>query len=184
MMQDISLRTVESTVAEGNSGQSGARTSQDPKVFYATLCCYVALDFDNLILCGRQKSDGCCFNTRLCFDSSADSLGVGCLEEKEKNEYCKLGGYCFTCAFKQPELSCTSHGQWLCLRSIKSYPFNPDYVEKPICACCFLQCFPTPGCMKTAPDCPAHQDLVEVGGGVITTHVVAKNVIRSHKMDR
>ena len=68
MMEDISLRTVEEpSVSDNddiglapnkNQGLTGA------KIFSATFCCYTVFDFDDPMLCGRQKSDGFCISTR------------------------------------------------------------------------------------------------------------------------
>lgn len=142
-------------------------------------------------------------------DLSADSLGVGCLtgDKKDDNEYCKLGAYCCTCALAKPELKCDGIGQRFCVKSVQSFPFDKskkfglifflrwqntytnfalyiDYVPEPTCACCFLQCFPVLGCCNDAPECPAEENLRLVGGGVITTHSLARDMIRSHKMSR
>lgn len=179
---DISLRTVESSCPE-NDAPPVPNKSRPEKMFCATLCCYTSLT-DDPMLCGRQKNDGFCINTRVCMDPSADSLGVGYLENKNANEICKVGGLCCTCALKKPQMKCTSVGQCLCVRSVQSFPFNPDYVKAPICACCFIQFFPTIGCIKDAPECPAHSSLVEVGGGILTSHSVVKDIIRSHQMKR
>lgn len=63
---------------------------------------------------------------------------------------------------------------------------SSDYVAEPTCACCFLQCYPlsSVGCCNDAPECPAEENLRLVGGGVITTHSLARDMIRSHKMSR
>jgi hypothetical protein len=181
MMKEDSMRTVD--VESENGAVVDNMKTNGAKLFSAMLCCYTAVDFDDPALCGREKSDGICFNTRMCLDLGADSLGVGSLADtKANNEFCKIGAYCCTCALKQPELKCTSVGQRFCLRSAKSYPFDKDYVGEPICACCFLQCYPTVGCLNDAPDAP--DNLADVGGGTVTTHSVAKSIIRSHKMQR
>ena len=71
------------------------------------------------------------------------------------------------------------------MHNLSEFTFGlEDYVKEPICACCFLPCFPTIGCLTDAPECPAHDFLVDVGGGIMTAHSVAKKVFRSHKMKR
>ena len=87
---DISLRTVESSCPE-NDAPPVPNKSRPEKMFCATLCCYTSLT-DDPMLCGRQKNDGFCINTRVCMDPSADSLGVGYLENKNINEICEVGG--------------------------------------------------------------------------------------------
>ncbi|KAL3803893.1 hypothetical protein HJC23_004055 [Cyclotella cryptica] len=182
MMKEDSIKTVESEHVTMNA----AREVKGAKIFSAMLCCYTAFDFEDPALCGRQKSDCLCINTRACMDLSADSLGVGCLtgDKKAENEFFRIGAYCCTCALAMPELKCNGIEQRFCMKSVKSFPFDKNYVAKPTCACCFLQCFPVVGCCQDAPECPAEEDLRLVGNGVITTHSLARDMIRSHKMHR
>mmetsp|Transcript_15816 Transcript_15816/g.33437 ORF Transcript_15816/g.33437 Transcript_15816/m.33437 type:complete len:199 (+) Transcript_15816:146-742(+) len=198
MMEDISLRTVESSSSKNDNDAAQVASAPAPsnantgfskmgrKIFSATLCCYTACDFEDPMVGCRGKSDGICINRRVCIDPSAEGFGVGILDdEKETNELFKVGAYCCTCAIKKPELKCASAGRLFCMTSAQSLPFDPDYVKEPICACCFLQCFPTVGCLKDAPsECPARDGLVDVGGGTITTLVMATEALSSRKMER
>eukprot|EP00956_Cyclotella_meneghiniana_P045522 scaffold373041_cov83-Cyclotella_meneghiniana.AAC.4 len=156
--QEDSVKTVET---EDESTMNKITEPKGAKLFSAMLCCYTAFDFDDPVLLGRQRNDCICINQRACLDLSADSLGVGCLngDKKDDNEYCKLGAYCCTCALAKPELRCDGIGQRFC-------------------------CFPVFGCCNDAPECPAEENLRLVGGGVVTTHSLARDMIRSHKMNR
>lgn len=201
-MEDITLRTVEAVSSQSNNtfrslditiSPGCENSAQDTaaagglagvKVFSACLCCYTAIDFEDPVLCKRQKSSGICIDTESCLDPSADSLGVGCIKDESMDEICRLGAYCCACSLKRPQLSCTSVQQTLCVRSVKSLPFNRSYVSEPTCACCFLQCLPNFGCMMESTDCRALESLTNVGGGDLTTHSVAKKIVRSHAMER
>mmetsp|Transcript_15817 Transcript_15817/g.33439 ORF Transcript_15817/g.33439 Transcript_15817/m.33439 type:complete len:214 (+) Transcript_15817:146-787(+) len=138
MMEDISLRTVESSSSKNDNDAAQVASAPAPsnantgfskmgrKIFSATLCCYTACDFEDPMVGCRGKSDGICINRRVCIDPSAEGFGVGILDdEKETNELFKVGAYCCTCAIKKPELKCASAGRLFCMTSAQSLPFDP-----------------------------------------------------------
>ena len=63
----------------------------------------------------------------------------------------KLGAPCCSVGCKQPTVCIKGKGEVLAFKVAAAFPFAEGFVEGPICACCFLQCFPNAGCAKPPP---------------------------------
>lgn len=123
-------------------------------------CCYSALDCNNIELGMRMEEDCLCIRHACCLSLSAKSLGFGLTtDENDPDEICKVGlGVC-DLGLVKPSTLCAGAGKLCCYYEVVSFPCSENYVNEFVCAFCFLQCAPNPGCCKPPPDCPALNQL-------------------------
>ena len=60
----------------------------------------------------------------------------------------KVGAPCCSCGCRPPTVCVKAKGGCGPFAMAASFPFADGFVEGPVCACCFLSCFPNQGCMK------------------------------------
>lgn len=73
----------------------------------------------------------------------------------ESGDICRIGLFVCTAGLKKPTTLCAGAEQFLCIKNASSLPFDSDFVDKPICAICFIKLYPTNdiGIFKEAPRC-------------------------------
>ena len=101
-----------------------------PILYNAYCCCYDACDFDNIVCCCKGKSDCLCLTQEQCLSAGEESLGCGCVTDKNNNECCKLGCLCCTYGLKTPSNVCAFAQKTLCCVSVGSCPFDKEYIEE------------------------------------------------------
>lgn len=124
-------------------------------MFEGFLCCYNAIDCKNIELGCVGEEDICCIRHACCCSFSAKSLGCGITTKEDTNELLMIGAGCCNLGVVKPETCMSGAGQFLCCYDAHSFPLNEHYVEKCVCAYCFLQCAPNCGCCVSPPECPA-----------------------------
>ena len=124
-------------------------------MFSGCICCYNAVDLQHISLCCEGSNECLCLVSQTCLSVTAEPLGIGMVTDASNKEICKIGLFCCTLGLKIPEVLCSGACQVLCCQDVQSFPFDSDYVGKPVCAYCFVQCLPEFGILKEPPSCPA-----------------------------
>lgn len=138
-------------MADGNNDEQPGRC-----MFSGCCCCYTACDTKNIEICCRYEQDTCCcIRHACCVSLTSKPLGCGCTGDKEQGECCKLGFMCCDLGLVKPVACCTGASACLCCYEVTSFPCNERYVDKCVCAYCFVQCFPKCGVCVAPPSCPA-----------------------------
>ena len=115
------------------------------------ICCYSAFDLDNILICCKGAGEflWLCIQEKFCLAANEAQFPIGMI--KEDGFIVKCGLPCCTCGLKKPTVLVAGSSQCLCIKGAASFPFSSEYVAKPVCAVCFLQCMPEVGCMKPPP---------------------------------
>lgn len=121
----------------------------------ACLCCYDGCDCDKIMCCYLGAGDILCFRNSCCFAINAKPRGCGCTGDELRGEICKIGLFCCDLGIIYPTKLCGCASQCLCCYQVASFPCSKEYVPKPVCSYCFLQCCPRCACCAAPPDCPA-----------------------------
>jgi hypothetical protein len=124
-------------------------------MYSGTCCYYSAFDCKNIELCCNYEEDCLCLRHSGCLSCTAKSKGFGCTTDESKDECCMIGLGCCDCGLIKPKTCCAGACQVLCCYEVLSFPCSDNYVDKCVCAVCFLQCAPTCGCCVAPPECPA-----------------------------
>ena len=105
-----------------------------------------------LIGCNSTNEFLCCAHD-CCLSVNGKPFGVGMVTKP--GDICRLGLYVCTYGIKKPTLCCAGAEQFLCIKSASSLPFESGFVDRPICAFCFIKLYPTNdiGIFKEAPSC-------------------------------
>jgi hypothetical protein len=114
-------------------------------MFEGFCCCYSGCDIKNVEFCFKTANDCCCIRHACCLSVTSKCRGCGCVTDKERGECCKVACGCCDLGCVAPTKCCAGATQILCCYEVISCPCSPDYVEKGVCACCFIQCCPKCG---------------------------------------
>jgi hypothetical protein len=114
------------------------------------ICMHSSVDTEDIMAGCVFKEEFLCCTRECCVAANAEPLGCGLVDGGE-GSCCNLALYCLACGLKSPSTCCAGADQLLCLKSACSCPFDKDYVEKPVCAICFVSCVPEVGIFKEAP---------------------------------
>jgi len=119
-------------------------------VYSACICCYSSIDLDKILVCCKGGGTCICLEEHCCIAANEKPFEIGLI--KQEGFIFKLGLPCCTCGLKVPDMKdlISSSGQCLCFKQVAQFPFG-DQVGAPICAVCFLQCFPNTGCLQPPP---------------------------------
>uniref|UniRef100_A0A7S3PBH6 Uncharacterized protein n=1 Tax=Amphora coffeiformis TaxID=265554 RepID=A0A7S3PBH6_9STRA len=129
-------------------------------MFAGCICCYTAVNLENIVCCCQGSNECLCLVSEHCLAVNAQPLGLGLVTNKSNGEFCKLGLFCCTLGLKMPSVLCAGATQILCCEDVQSFPFDSDYVNKPVCAYLCVQCLPECGIAKPPPSCPALNKMV------------------------
>jgi hypothetical protein len=124
-----------------------------PIMCSACICCYQAIDLDDIQILLNEKTEFICFVHECCLavDKIDNHLGIGLVTDTGNKEICKLGLACCTVGLKTPTVLISGMSHCLCFKQAQSFPFDSAYVSDPVCAWCFLQLLPNVGCAVQAP---------------------------------
>ena len=124
-------------------------------MFSGFICCYQAVNLEHIVLCCHGSNECLCLVNETCFAINGSHFGIGMVTDKSNKEICKIGLFCCTCGIKMPQVLCAGASQVLCCEQVQSFPFDADFVDKPVCAYLCVQCLPEFGIAKPPPSCPA-----------------------------
>ena len=117
-------------------------------VYSATICCYDAVDMDDILIGCKGKQEMLCLQEEGCCAANAESYPVGVI--KEDNMLLKLGLPCCTCGLKVPEVLILGESHFLCCKRAAAFPFK-DPVPSAMCTICFFSILPEMGLFKPPP---------------------------------
>jgi hypothetical protein len=121
----------------------------------ACICCYVAIDPDDIKILLKERNECLCLVSDCCLAVGDDGYGIGLITDSSKGEICKLGLMVCACGLKKPDTLCSGAGHCLCIKRAQAFPFESEYVAEPLCAICFIQLMPDVGIAKEAPSLPS-----------------------------
>jgi hypothetical protein len=145
---------------ESNDADDAADAQQQQQrcMLSGCFCCYTAFDCKNIELCLKYESDWCfCIRHACCLSITSKPLGCGITTNKDggDGDWCKVAAYCCDLGLVKPVSCCSGAHTCLCCYKVHSFPCNERFIEKCVCACCFVSCAPTCGCCVAPPECPA-----------------------------
>lgn len=157
-MSDAAANTTAVPIADDKKSDDATAEASDFSgrcMFEACCCAYTAVDIKNIELGCRSEENCLCLHHSFCLSVNAESLGFGLTTDKEKGEFFKIGlGFC-DFGIVKPSSLCSSAASVLCFQEVCSLPCSEDYVDKFVCACCFISCAPKCGVCVEPPECPA-----------------------------
>jgi len=136
------------------------------KLFAGCICCHESCDFDNIIICCKNKGECFCVVQEACIDINEEPLGCGNVPSAENKECCKLGLHCFAVGCKQPETCCVGASQCFFLKNVHSFPFHEEYLKDCVCSYYCLTCAPELGCCVDTPPVPALEKPLKLYGPI------------------
>ena len=122
-------------------------------LFKAFICTHCSFDTDDVLVGCQGTDELLCLTHDCCLAVNGKPYGVGMVTES--GDICRIGLYICTCGLKVPTTLCAGAGQLLCIKNAEALPFDSDYLDGPVCACCFIKLYPTNGfgIFKEAPSC-------------------------------
>jgi len=140
---------------DDDKNEGTKKDSEGQCLYGAVCCCYTACDMKNVELCCRYEYEYCCVRHGCCVSITSKPLGCGMTTNKEQGDCCKLAAYCCDIGCVKPTACCSSAHACLCCYKVTSFPCSERFLDKCVCACCFLACTPKCGCCVAPPTCPA-----------------------------
>lgn len=122
----------------------------------------------------RNQSECLCVERKFCLEPGAKMLTVGIDTPRNQRACCRIGCGCLEYSCIEPRILCGGADHVLCLQTVGSIPFHRDYLQEPVCALHFLQCFPKVDCCAPPPACPSlmkmktdyvHHEIMDRGEG-------------------
>ena len=109
-------------------------------LYSATVCCTNSCALSRCTVCFELDAEGLCFTQKCCLARGREPFGFGASGPTD-DRYCTLSLYACEYGLKAPDKLFNGTAECLCYRQAAAYPFA-DPVPEPVCAVCFLRCFP------------------------------------------
>ena len=103
-----------------------------PLMCSACICCYTAIDLEDIKLLLKERSECLCISHDCCLAAGEDGYGLGLVTESD--EICKIALVVCALGLKVPTTLISGAGHCLCIKQAQSFPFDGDYVGSPLCA--------------------------------------------------
>ncbi len=117
------------------------------------VCCYRAIDLNELTLCCNRKGQCLCFTHECCLDVNLQPYPF---KVDKAEDHVQVGlGICLLGLTKNFKTPCYGTERCLCFRGAQQCLPNDemgDALTHPVCGCCCVECYPDVKFASQAPD--------------------------------
>jgi hypothetical protein len=137
--------------AEATHTYTAVHVGGEEFMFAACICAYASLHSKDHLMGLKADVEFLCCDLQLCAATNHPPYEAVVGENMKGHRY-HVGTPCCQVGIKQPEVFLAAKKKLFCLNIVASLPFDPKFVNSPVCGVCFLRLLPGPvGCMLPPP---------------------------------
>ena len=139
------------TKAEVQHQYTAAQVGGEEYMFAACICAYASLHSKDHLMGLKADIELLCLDLQVCLAMNHPAYEAAAGQDLKGHAY-HVGMPCCQLGIKKPEVFLAAKKKLFCLNVVASLPFDPKFVNQPVCGVCFLRLIPGPaGCMLPPP---------------------------------